>query len=180
MTGPFKIGVFDDEEKLLSSIRKLNEKGIVIDDVFTPYPIHEVIHLLKRESRLPTVALIYGLGAALGVLAFLYWTSVINWPIVYGGKPFNSFPSFLVVTIVLTIFSITILGLLTFSVRSNLYPGRNNKVFHSSATDDKFVIVIDAGHAGAKAASEAARIMKEEGAVEINEKEAAELENQNA
>ncbi|MBK8884585.1 MAG: DUF3341 domain-containing protein [Bacteroidales bacterium] len=62
-------------------------------------------------------------------LAFLYYTSVIDWPVVYGGKPFNSFPSFIVVTIILTIFTVTIASLAAFSARSKLFPGRDNRRF---------------------------------------------------
>jgi len=169
--GKFKIGVFDDEEKMISSIRSIQEKGMDIYDVYTPYPIHEVLHLLKRKSRMPTVAYIFGLTGAAAVLAFLYYTSVISWPVVYGGKPFNSFPSFIVITIVLTIFIVTISSLATFSARSKLYPGQNNPIFHERATDDMFVVVMkdDKG-------SGIDEIFKSEGAVEVKEKE---MENLN-
>jgi hypothetical protein len=70
----FKIGIFDDEEKFISSIRSLKEKEFLIWDVFTPYPIHEVFHLLKRKSRLPTAAYFFGLFGIIATLAFLYYT----------------------------------------------------------------------------------------------------------
>jgi hypothetical protein len=169
MIKAFKIGIFDEEEKFLASIKSLQEKEFRIHDVFTPYPVHEVFHLLKRKSRLPTAAYFFGLIAILSILAFLYYTSVINWPIVYGGKPFNSFPSFIVVTIVLTIFTVTIASLAAFSVRSNLFPGRENTIFDNRATDDKFVIVLDTMEKSL--AEKAAALMKEEGATEVLEKE---------
>lgn len=169
MIKAFKIGIFDEEEKFLSSIKSLQEKELKIHDVFTPYPVHEVFHLLKRKSRLPTAAYFFGLIAIFIILAFLYYTSVINWPIVYGGKPFNSFPSFIVVTIVLTIFTVTIASLAAFSARSNLFPGRENTIFDERATDDKFVIVMDT--LDKSLAEKAATIMKEEGATEVLEKE---------
>jgi hypothetical protein len=168
MTRSFKIGIFDDEEKFLSSIRSLKEKEFMIHDVFTPYPIHEVFHLLKRKSRLPTAAYFFGLFAIVATLAFLYWTSVINWPIVYGGKPFNSFPSFIVVTIILTILTVTILSLALFSARSKLFPGRDNTIFDYRATNDKFVIVVDTDD---RDISKAGSLMKEQGAIEILDKE---------
>jgi len=171
MAGIYKIGVFDDEKSLIASIKTLQEKNLAIHDVFTPYPIHEVLHLLKRKSLLPTAGLIYGIGGALAVLAFLYYTSVISWPIVYGGKPFNSFPSFIVITIVLTIFTVTILSLFTFSVRSKLFPGQEPVIFDDRATDDKFIIVLDTKVLGDVAAVEAGKIMSKEGAVEVIEKE---------
>ena len=144
MNRAFKIGIFDEEEKFISSIKLLREKEFKIYDVFTPYPIHEVFNLLKRKSRLPTAAYFMGLSGILATLAFLYYTSVIDWPIVYGGKPLNSFPSFIVITIVLTILTVTIGSLALFSARSKLFPGRENTIFDHRATDDKFVIVVDA------------------------------------
>ena len=170
MSDKIKIGVFDDEDRLISSIKKLNEEGIRIHDVFTPYPIHEVLKLLKRKSRLPTAAYFYGLFAIAAVLSFLYYTSVIDWPVVYGGKPFNSFPSFIIITIVLTIFTVTIASLATFSVRSKLYPGRENPIYHEQATDDMFVIVVTLNEVGEESFKAAGTLLKKEGAVEINEK----------
>ncbi len=171
MAGVYKIGVFDEEKTLIASIKSLQEKKLAIYDVFTPYPIHEVLHLLKRKSKLPTAGLIYGITGALSVLAFLYYTSVVNWPVNYGGKPFNSFPSFIVITIVLTILTVTITSLFTFSIRSKLFPGQEPVIFDERATDDKFILVLDASGLDNNASKEAGRIMKESGAVEIIDKE---------
>jgi hypothetical protein len=171
MINTYKIGIFDTEEKFLSSIRLLQKEKVKIYDVFTPYPVHEVFHLLDRKSKLPTAAYFFGLFGIFATLAFLYYTSVIDWPIVYGGKPFNSFPSFIVVTIILTIFTVTIASLAAFSARSKLFPGRENTIFDYRATDNMFVIVV-AGDISDKAADErASRIMTNQGAVEVFDKE---------
>jgi hypothetical protein len=177
MNKAFKIGVFEEEGKFISSIKSLQGKEFVIYDVFTPYPIHEVFHLLKRRSRLPTAAYFFGLFAIISVLAFLYFTSVFNWPIDYGGKPFNSFPSFIVVTIILTIFTVTIASLGAFSARSKLFPGRENTVFDDRATDDKFVIVVNTDSFDDSKSGQLVSLMQEEGAVEVYDKE---FENINA
>lgn len=171
MNKRFKIGIFDDEEKFLSSIRSLKEQKFSIHDVFTPYPVHEVFHLLKRKSRLPTAAYFFGLFGIIVTLAFLYYTSVIDWPIVYGGKPFNSFPSFIVVTIVVTIFTVTIASLALFSARSKLFPGRDNTIFDLRATDDKFIIVVEYEGPDLSVYDAAGDIMKQLGAVEVMDKE---------
>jgi hypothetical protein len=171
MTKTFKIGIFDDEEKFISSIKSLQEKKLSIHDVFTPYPVHEVFHLLKRKSKLPTAAYFFGLFGIIGTLGFLYYTSVVDWPIVYGGKPFNSFPSFIVVTIVVTIFTVTVLSLALFSVRSKLFPGRDNTVFDIRATDDKFIIVVDSEVPELTGSDTAGNIMIQLGALEVIDKE---------
>jgi hypothetical protein len=171
MAKTFKIGIFDDEEKFVSSIRSLKEKKFSIHDVFTPYPVHEVFHLLKRKSKLPTAAYFFGLFGIISTLAFLYYTSVIDWPIVYGGKPFNSFPSFIVVTIVVTIFTVTIASLALFSARSKLFPGRDNTIFDLRATDDRFIIVVDTEVSEPSGGDTAGEIMKQLGAIEVIDKE---------
>lgn len=171
MNKAFKIGIFEEEGKFISSIKSLQEKKFIIYDVFTPYPIHEVFHLLRRKSRLPTAAYFFGLFAIIAVLAFLYYTSVLDWPINYGGKPFNSFPSFIVVTIVLTIFTVTIASLAAFSARSKLFPGRENTIFDYRATDDKFVIVVNTDALNNSESGRLVTLMQEEGAVEVLDKE---------
>ena len=163
------IGVFDDEFKLVKSVEEIREKKIRIEEVYTPYPIHEVIHAMGNKSKLQIFAYFYGLFGALGVLAFLYWTSVISWPVNYGGKPFNSFPSFIIITIILTIFIVTIGSLATFSGRAKLWPGKTHKMYDQRATDDKFVIVLNDFEAGASELIEAEKIMKGNGAIEIRE-----------
>jgi hypothetical protein len=167
MDSAYLIGVFDEEETMLSAFRKLREQEIEIEDVFTPYPVHEILEKHGRKSRITIVGWFYGFFASLAVLAFLFYTAVIDWPLNYGGKPSNAFPSFLVITIVLTIFSITILSLFTFSWRAKLWPSFQKPIYHDRATDDKFVILVNQARADAARASS---VMKETGAIEVIEK----------
>jgi hypothetical protein len=165
------IGIFDDEQALVHAVEALKEKRIEIDEVYSPYPVHEVLHLVGRKSRIPTAAYFYGLFGALAVLGFLYWTSVISWPLNYGGKPFNSFPSFMVITIVLTIFTVTIASLFTFALRAKLYPGRRVTIIDPRTTDNIFLIVIGEGGSSAENKQATEYILKESGAIEVYEKE---------
>jgi hypothetical protein len=167
MSGRHIIGVFDDEFQLVRAVEEIRKKKINIEEVYTPYPVHEVIHAMGTRSKLQIFAYFYGLFGALAVLAFLYWTSVISWPINYGGKPFNSFPSFIIITIILTIFIVTIGSLATFSGRARLWPGKYHKIYVNRATDDQFIIVLNEQQIGAAQLSEAESIMKSSGAVEI-------------
>jgi len=152
---------------MLAAFRKLKEQEIEIEDVFTPYPVHEILEKHGRKSRITIVGWFYGFFASLAVLAFLIYTAVIDWPLNYGGKPSNAFPSFMVITIVLTIFSITILSLFTFSWRAKLWPSFGKPIYHPEATDDKFVILVNKDSTDA---NKAASVMKETGAIEVLEK----------
>ena len=172
MSSSHLIAVFDDETGLVKAVEEIRGKDLQIEEVFTPYPIHEVLHAMGNKSRLQIFAFFYGLFGAVAVLAFLYWTSVISWPINYGGKPFNSFPSFIIITIILTIFIVTILSLATFSGRAKLLPGKQHKSYDKRATDDKFVIVVSKDDTDPGELGTIQGILKANGAVEIREEEA--------
>ena len=164
------IGVFDSKSDLLAGIESAKSKNITIDEIYTPYPVMEAIDALGRKSRFTTAAFLYGFAAVVGVLSFLYYTSVIDWPINYGGKPTNAFPSFIIITLVLTILSITILSLFTFSVRAKIYPGKKFILPDERSTDDKFIILFDKKTAGAGFEAISAAL-KANGASEVYEKE---------
>lgn len=161
------IGIFEDEETLLDALHKVKEKGISIKEVYTPYPVFEVLEVVGKRTKIRTLAFFYGLFAALSILAFLYYTSVISWPINYGGKPANSFPSFIIITLVLTIFSITVLSLFTFSVSAKLFPGQKAIVVEDSATDNRFVLVVQSDK---DYNNEVDGIFRDAGALEVKEK----------
>jgi hypothetical protein len=170
MSKPYYISVFDDEQKLLAGIKAVKEKNVKIDEIYTPYPMHEVIEAMGQKSRFTFAAFVYGFSAVVGVLLFLYYTSVIDWPINYGGKPSSAFPSFIIITLVLTIASITILSLFTFSIRAKVYPGKKYVLPDVRSTDDKFVMVFNSEEAGT-GFDDLDRILKDCGAEEVYTKE---------
>jgi hypothetical protein len=100
----------------------------------------------------------------------MYYAAVIDWPLHFGGKPFNTFPSFIVVTIVATILTITILTLLTFSVRAKIYPGKTADIIDIRATDNKFIILLDQDKMGVNK-PEVTKLFESNGASEVYEKE---------
>ena len=165
MSKKYILGVFDDEATLVDAFEKLKDKGVMPVEVYTPYPVHEILEGMPIKTRITHAAFFYGLFAALGILGFLTYAASISWPLHYGGKPFNAFPSFIVVTIVATILSITLLTLFTFSVRAKVFPGKKAEIFHERATDDKFVMVFD--KAGIENDSESLKaILTEHGKIE--------------
>jgi len=164
-------GVFESEEVLIAAIKKMEEAGIKVKNVFTPYPVEKVFSLLKLKTRLPYAAFIYATVGVMLTYAFLYWTSVIDYPAIIGGKPTNTL-SFMVILFVMTINAGVVLSLITFFIIQKLGPGKPALVVHKDITDDKFVIVIEKSEEMSE--EEAQRInsaLVENGAVEIGEKE---------
>jgi hypothetical protein len=136
------LGVFDDEEKLISSVRNIQNKGIKINDVITPYPIHELFDELKLKSRIPIAAFLYGTFAFIITFGFLYWTSVVNYPLVFGGKPQNTL-SFVIIIFIAIVFVTILFTILTFFILEKKGPGAKVTFEYPGITDDRFVIIID-------------------------------------
>ncbi len=136
------IGIYDDQDKLIESIKTIQKKGIRVKDVISPYPIHEVFSLLKLKTRLPVAALFYGIFAATAIFLFLYWTSVINYPLRFGGKPQNTL-SFIVVMFVGIINITALFTIISFFLREKKGPGAKAEIVSLDLTDDRYAILID-------------------------------------
>ena len=156
------IGIFDNEVQFEKAVQRLTEAKMPIEEIYAPVPVHGAVKNVAGSSQLPTLAYFLGLGAIISVISFLYYTSVISWPLNFGGKPSNSFPSFLIVTLVLTILTVTILSLFAFSVSAKLYPGKKAIVFDERAMDDQFIIVLKTENL-----ADAENVLRENGATEV-------------
>jgi hypothetical protein len=95
---------FADPEALTRACRAAYTAGYRRLDAYTPYPIEEVSEALgHRHSRLPLIVLGGGLAGCAGGFGLAWWSSVIAYPMNIGGKPFNSWPAFIVPTFEMTI-----------------------------------------------------------------------------
>ena len=164
------IGVFDKEDVLLSAIKSIKKTKFRIKNVFTPYPIDEVFHELGLKTRFPYIAFLYAAGVTLTVFAFLYWTSVINFPISVGGKPSFSM-AFIVILFVMTIFFGVLLSLISFFIIQKLYPGKQPVIVHEGIMDDKYVIVIETTDYSQESTEIIKQLLIENGAIETGMKD---------
>ncbi len=165
------IGVYEDEDVLLSAIDELQENEVKIVDVFSPIPLHGVFEKLNLHTRLPYATFIYGVLGTTLIFSFLYWTSVVSYPLKFGGKPLNTL-SFIIIMFVATIFVGTLLTFLTYFIREKMFPGKQVKIPVPRTTNEQFAILIDKPHNMED--SEVKRInelLQKTGAVEVKESE---------
>src|SRR5688500_19870493 len=95
---------FDSTQALLDAAHKVREAGYTRTDAYSPMPIHGVAEALgMKERKVAPIILTGGLtGVAVGY-GLQYWTSVIAYPMNIGGRPLNSWVSFIPSTIVVCI-----------------------------------------------------------------------------
>lgn len=171
MNKKYLVGVFNDEHALVDAFEKALQMGVVIEEVYTPYPIHEILTGMKTKTRITYAAFFYGVFGVIALIGGMYYAAVIDWPMDFGGKPFNSFPSFIVITIVATILIITLLTLFTFSFRSKIYPGKKADIIDIRATNDKFIILLNQENMGIEV-PEVTQLFETHGASEVYQKDA--------
>jgi len=100
------IAEFEDPTSLVAAAHRAHEAGYRRMDAYSPFPIEELHEAIgAHHTRLPLIVLIGGIAGGLGGYLLEYWTSVIDYPLIVGGRPFHSWPAFIPIT-----FECTILG----------------------------------------------------------------------
>ncbi len=90
---------FAGEEELVAAAHAVREAGYRRADAYMPYPSEEVIHAMGfKRSKVPLIVLIGGILGALTGYGLQYWVSAVSYPINVGGRPYNSWVAFIVVT----------------------------------------------------------------------------------
>ena len=89
---------FSDGDALLAAARAGRLKGFEWMEAYTPMPMHELSEVLGYKNRLPLLILLGGIVGAVVGFGLQYYTSVIAYPQNIAGRPYNSWPSFIVVT----------------------------------------------------------------------------------
>ena len=166
----FLVGIFDDEDVLLHAVENIRGKGVKIKEVYSPFPVHGLDEVLGyTRSRLPIAAFLFGLTGTSLALFTQVWMLGYDWPMIIGGKNFHNIPPFIPVTFEFTVL-LSAFGMVgTFLIVSDMKPYKWPRQYDIRSTDDKHVMAIDLG-ANKVSKEEIRRILKENGASEVNEK----------
>ena len=147
MANKFIHAIYDDDDKLLDAVKHLKKEGVYIEDVFTPFPVHGLDKALGlAPTRISIAGFIYGcIGFAFAVFMMNY-IMIVDWPQNIGGKPSFSFienmPAFVPIMFELTVFFSAHLMVITFYLRSRLWPFKKAENPIPETTDDKFLVQI--------------------------------------
>jgi hypothetical protein len=168
----FVVGVFNDEDVLLSAVKKIRGNGVKIHEVYSPFPVHGLDEQLGyKRTRLPIAAFLFGMTGTSLALIMQIGMLGFDWPMIIGGKDFWSIPPFIPVTFELTVL-LSALGMVaTFMIVSDMKPYKWPRQFDLRSTNDKHIMAIDLATNNGKSKDELTRILKDAGAEEVNEKE---------
>jgi hypothetical protein len=139
---------FETADALLEAARKAREAGYRRLDAYTPFPVEGLADALGfHTTRVPLIVLIGGLIGCFGGFFLQYYPNVIGYPLNIGGKPYDSWPSFIPITFELTILCAAlsaVFGMLAL----NGFPTPYHPVFNvprfGLASQNRFFLMLEA------------------------------------
>jgi hypothetical protein len=139
---------FEEPEDLIRAAHHAHEAGYRKMDAYTPFPIEEVSEAVgHHHTILPWVVLGGGAFGCVAGFMLQYWVSVIEYPINVGGRPFNSWPSFIPVTFEMTVLFAALSAVLGMILLNRL-PQPYHPVFNvgrfALASSNRFFLCIEA------------------------------------
>ena len=139
--------VYDDDDTLLHAVKDVKKAEYRIEEVFTPFPVHGLDHAMGLAStRLAITAFMYGILGFSIAITMINYIMIVEWPINIGVKTSFSFmenqPAFFPVIFELTIFFAAHLMVITFYLRSRLWPFKKAENPLPETTDDKFLMQV--------------------------------------
>ncbi|WP_017729951.1 DUF3341 domain-containing protein [Nafulsella turpanensis] len=166
----YVVGLYDDEDVLLEAVQKVRKSGVHIEEVYTPFPVHGLDEVLGyKRTRLPVAAFLFGLLGTILAFTMMIGMYTIDWKMNIGGKDFLPLPDFIPIAFELTVL-ISALGMVNvFFVVSNLKPWGIPRIFDLRTTDNLHLIALNLD-ANTIPVEELRKVLKETGAVEVNDK----------
>ena len=141
--------LFETPDAILHAAKATREAGYTTFDVNTPYPVHGMDAAMGlKPTRLGVFALIFGLLGAVSAVGFMTWVTLVDYPLVIGGKPFWSWPAFVPVAFELTVLLASVLTVVTMIILYFKFPNTAHPLldtpYMKRVSSDQFGLVIQA------------------------------------
>lgn len=168
--------MYDDDDRLVAGAKKLVAKGVHVNEVFSPMPIHGIDDVIGvRHTRLGIAAFLYGLtGLILATLGMKYFM-IEDWPMNIGGKPngtyLDNLPAFIPITFEFTVLCAAHGMAITYFLRNKTLPGMPAQNPDPRTTDDRFVMELRMSENSQFSSEEINEMLKQTDVIEIDEKQ---------
>ncbi len=139
---------FETPTELVNACKSAYAEGYREMDAYSPFPIEEASEAIGfHKSAVPLIVLLGGILGGTSGFALQYWINVIAYPLNIGGKPYDSWPAFIVPTFEMTILFAGLCGMFGMFALNGL-PQPYHPLFNvdkfSAVTRDKFFLCVEA------------------------------------
>jgi hypothetical protein len=137
---------FDSPRAVIEAAHKTYAAGYKKIDAYSPFPIEELAEAIgfHRNGVAPLV-LTGGIVGCLSGYLLQWWIATVSYPVNVGGRPYHSWPAFIVVTFEMTIlFSVlfAVFGMLALNGLPMPYHPVFNVERFAMASQDRFFLII--------------------------------------
>ena len=160
--------MYNDDDILMDAVKEVRAANYHIEEVYTPFPVHGLDKAMGlKGTRLAITAFMYGCVGFSFAVWMMNYMMIEQWPQDIGGKPSFSFflnmPAFVPIMFELSVFFAAHLMVITFYMRSRLWPFKEAENPDPRTTDDMVVreVVVDGDE------NEMISFMESTGTVEI-------------
>jgi hypothetical protein len=139
--------MYNDDDVLMDAVKEVRAANHHIAEVYTPFPVHGLDKAMGlKGTKIAITAFMYGcVGLAFSIWMMNYMM-IEQWPQDIGGKPSMSFflnmPAFVPIMFEMSVFFAAHLMVITFYMRSRLWPFKEAENPDPRTTDDMFVMEV--------------------------------------
>ncbi len=161
--------IYTDDDVLMAAVKSVKAKKHHIEEIYTPFPVHGLDKAMGlAPTRIAITSFMYGCVGLIVSILMMKFIMIDDWPQDIGGKPSFSYmenmPAFVPIMFELTVFFAAHLMVITFYLRSKMWPFKKAENPDPRTTDDHFLMEIEV-HGNEK---ELTKLLEETGAVELN------------
>lgn len=142
--------MYNDDDILMDAVKEVRAANYHIEEVYTPFPVHGLDKAMGlKGTRIAITAFMYGCVGLVFSVWMMNYMMIEQWPQDIGGKPSFAFiqnmPAFVPIMFEMTVFFAAHLMVITFYMRSRLWPFKEAENPDPRTTDDMFVmeVVVD-------------------------------------
>jgi hypothetical protein len=139
---------FGSPAELLAATRRAYAAGYRRMDAYSPFPVHGLDRALHLpQDRVALICLAGGILGGGGAYLLQWWINSVAYPLNIGGRPFHSWPSFLIVTFEMTVLFAgiaAVAGMLGLNGLPRPYHPVFNVERFAAASCDRFFLAIEA------------------------------------
>ena len=153
----------------MQAVKKVKAAKHHIEEVYCPFPVHGLDKAMGlAPTRIAITSFMYGCLGLIVSIVMMNYIMIQDWPQDIGGKPSFSYmenmPAFVPIMFEMTVFFAAHLMVITFYLRSRMWPFKSAENPDVRTTDDHFLMEIPV-HGNE---NEVTSLLEGTGAVEIN------------
>ncbi|MFO7674666.1 MAG: DUF3341 domain-containing protein [Lutibacter sp.] len=139
--------MYNDDDILMDAVKEVRAANYHIEEVYTPFPVHGLDKAMGlKGTRIAITAFMYGCVGLVFSVWMMNYMMIEEWPQDIGGKPSFTFiqnmPAFVPIMFEMTVFFAAHLMVITFYMRSRLWPFKEAENPDPRTTDDMFVMEV--------------------------------------